>query len=630
MGSIVTGAETTPGSAPGHPGSRPLSTSGQTWYSGVHPVPGLWTLPSGQARRASSSAAVTRRSCSTARVSLYARVRIQTATTTRTRHGRPVDERRLHVEPRVHPELRPEPDRVGVRRRGRSSRRRGVVFSSSSDPDRIGERQHPVRRQGVHRRGHAAARPVDERVQRPDRGAVLQRDAGPDTDHFGGTAVRPDVVYVTWTRSGRDRRRRILSSRCRRRGRLPGACRRRSAAAVLRLRCVGGETTTSSLSPTVNPQTGFLYVAFENFENRRQPVPCSELAGAQQPVRSPIRLLTVFDLNYPRSGVNRQDSPARGQPFTPDRLHDEQLLRVDGGNVVIDRRGGALAATSTWSCRTTATGRCSLERRHLPVQVADGGSTWIGPTRVNSDRSSSRPARASTATAGRDCLRPRASSATAAPAARSRAVPGDFGADQWWPWVDINDFGHLNIIFHDRRLDVASVAHEWPTSRNRPGTTWSGRGVRSARSRTRTRATVLAAGSGRFRSRPGRSTRSRPGSGAGLDLPGQPAQLRHRGRAVELRLLVPRRQIFAGDYNNVAVTPNDSKAYGYWTDARNGRSSGGPAGGAGPQPGRNPICEQSDGFIDEYSSLGADAGQKKSKPEDARFLVTPCPGDGTP
>jgi hypothetical protein len=87
--------------------------------------------------------------------------------------------------------------------------------------------------------------------------------------------------------------------------------------------------------------------------------------------------------------------------------------------------------------------------------------------------------------------------------------------------------------------------------------------------------------------------------------------------------------IFCGDYNNVAVTPNDSKAYGYWTDARNGRSSGGPAGGAGPQPGRNPICEQADGFVDEYSSIGADAGQKLPRAEDSMFLVTPCPADAT-
>ena len=89
--------------------------------------------------------------------------------------------------------------------------------------------------------------------------------------------------------------------------------------------------------------------------------------------------------------------------------------------------------------------------------------------------------------------------------------------------------------------------------------------------------------------------------------------------------------IFCGDYNNVAVTDRDTKAYGYWTDARNGRSSGGPGGSAGgaSQPGRNPICEQADVMVDEYSSLGADAGQKLPRPEDSLFLVTPCPSDAT-
>ena len=71
----------------------------------------------------------------------------------------------------------------------------------------------------------------------------------------------------------------------------------------------------------------------------------------------------------------------------------------------------------------------------------------------------------------------------------------------------------------------------------------------------------------------------------------------------------------------------DTKVYSHFTDARNGRSSGGPAGGAGPQPGRNPICEQSDVMVDEYSSTSADAGQKEPRREDAMFLVTPCPAD---
>ena len=65
------------------------------------------------------------------------------------------------------------------------------------------------------------------------------------------------------------------------------------------------------------------------------------------------------------------------------------------------------------------------------------------------------------------------------------------------------------------------------------------------------------------------------------------------------------------------------------TDARNGRSSGGPAGGATfpSQPGRNPACEQSDVFFDVCGSDRTRNGQDSPSPSDALFLVTPCPKD---
>ena len=84
--------------------------------------------------------------------------------------------------------------------------------------------------------------------------------------------------------------------------------------------------------------------------------------------------------------------------------------------------------------------------------------------------------------------------------------------------------------------------------------------------------------------------------------------------------------IFIGDYNNVAIADTDNKAYYMWIDARNGRSSGGPAGGVTnpSQPGRNPLCEQSDVFIDSFGlNGGGDSG--KADKDDALFLVTPCP-----
>src|SRR3712207_7841982 len=102
----------------------------------------------------------------------------------------------------------------------------------------------------------------------------------------------------------------------------------------------------------------------------------------------------------------------------------------------------------------------------------DGGMTWIGPTRVNDDPS--------TQPANRDCGRNPAGPEPLQPACPPATV--FTGNDQWWPWVDINLQGDLNIIFHDRRLDVDSVAHEWPTDRLRPGNSSCGPGEGTCRS----------------------------------------------------------------------------------------------------------------------------------------------------
>jgi hypothetical protein len=83
-----------------------------------------------------------------------------------------------------------------------------------------------------------------------------------------------------------------------------------------------------------------------------------------------------------------------------------------------------------------------------------------------------------------------------------------------------------------------------------------------------------------------------------------------------------------GDYNNVAIADGDNTAVGIWTDSRNGRSSGGPAGGATnpSEPGRNPLCEQSDVFLDKWAA-GAGGNKGKADASDELFLVTPCPDD---
>ena len=83
--------------------------------------------------------------------------------------------------------------------------------------------------------------------------------------------------------------------------------------------------------------------------------------------------------------------------------------------------------------------------------------------------------------------------------------------------------------------------------------------------------------------------------------------------------------IFAGDYNNVAY-PNfrssgGDDALGFWTDARNGRGSGGPN---SSQPGRNPACEQADVFGKYFDPMRRSTG---SSVDQTPFEFTPCPGE---
>jgi hypothetical protein len=202
------------------------------------------------------------------------------------------------------------------------------------------------------------------------------------------------------------------------------------------------------------------------------------------------------------------------------------------------------------------------------------------------------------------------------------------GNDQFWPWVDVNERGHLNIAFKDRRLDTNSTAHEWPTSRQRPGNylvwTWGAQCQVSS-----SNATQCVAPAASLITSPGAPVNPGVGDippGAGPTFLGNwknfgisdvPSNYDYSFRA----------GIFAGDYEVVAVEGND--AYAHFTDARNGRSSGGPAGGATfpSQPGRNPACEQSDTFVEHFPTVGSAYGQNSPKASDSLFLVTPCPGD---
>ena len=62
-----------------------------------------------------------------------------------------------------------------------------------------------------------------------------------------------------------------------------------------------------------------------------------------------------------------------------------------------------------------------------------------------------------------------------------------------------------------------------------------------------------------------------------------------------------------------------------WTDARNGRGSGSPT---TVQPGRNPICEQSDVFFKFYNGQNGGQGSRGRESDSiSGFLVAPCGGD---
>jgi hypothetical protein len=357
-------------------------------------------------------------------------------------------------------------------------------------------------------------------------------------------------------------------------------------------------------TPTVHPATGFLGVAFENFntpdENQYLFVRSTDGGSTFQ---GPFFVTPVFDVNFPRAGAafGRPDCTPRGQQ-TGRIVYTNSCFRSNpGGNVVIDKRGGAFADDLYLVMSDNRNGtRASSNADIFLFKSLNGGSSWIGPTRVNSDFSN---------LGGAD---------------RDSFTPGSFGNDQWWPWADINEKGHLNIVMSDRRLDTNSTTSEWPTSRQRDGNYlvwfWGAQCFVNASAAS----ACMAPGAAAI---PQPMAPINPGAGPQPGQgPGFMGPLRNFGISDTPSNWDYSFQngIFAGDYNNVALTPGDTKAYGFWTDARNGRSSSGST-GSDVQVGRNPRCEQSDVMLQEYSSDGSSPGQDSAKPEDDLFLVTPCP-----
>lgn len=354
--------------------------------------------------------------------------------------------------------------------------------------------------------------------------------------------------------------------------------------------------------PTVNPATGHLYVAFENFntpDENQYLVVRSRDGGAT--FEGPYFVSPVYDVNFPRAGASRPDCTARGQQ-NGRIVYTNTCFRSNAyGAITADPRGGAYADDLYLVFSDNRNGTIGSSNADIFLfKSTNGGETWIGPTRVNNDRSS-------LGTISRECGR-------ATPNAIPAECRADFGNDQWWPWIDIGTQGQLNITFHDRRLDTASTAIEWPASRQRPGNylvwTW---GAQCRVSQPDSRECLA----------PSATTIAQPA--APVDSGNDPVPGQGDGYLGTLRNFqisdVPsnfdysfRAGIFAGDYENVAVS--GEKAYASWTDARNGRSSR-------TQVGRNPICEQSDAFVAVYNSMNGGSGGRAGTIDP--FLVTPCP-----
>ena len=374
--------------------------------------------------------------------------------------------------------------------------------------------------------------------------------------------------------------------------------------------CVGGATPNACdvnqfSVPTTNPHTGHLYVAFESFNtpDENQYLLVRSKDGGQT-FEGPFFVTPVYDVNYPRSGVERPDCTPRGQQ-TGRAVLDNICHRVNsGGNVVADTRGGAFADDLylVMSDNRNGTRRVSNADVFL-FKSTDGGSTWTGPTRVNDDPSAQPP--------NRNCQRP---TSTQGPCPAT-----NFGADQWFPWVDIGPRGDVTVVFYDRRLDQNSTVHEWPGSRTTPGDYLTWFWGASCDVDTPDSSECVAPG---LLPLPQPTAPVDPGN----ELLPEPTGFPYRNYGISD---VPSNMdysfgagVFIGDYNNVAIGP-DNSAYGFWTDTRNGRSS--RIGGASAQPGRNPICEQADAWADKWRAGHLPGGQNSPRSTDALFLVTPCP-----
>ena len=408
--------------------------------------------------------------------------------------------------------------------------------------------------------------------------------------------------------------------------------------------------------PTVNPNTGQLWVGFLNgdTEDEDQYLVVTSVDGGQT-FSPPSRVDTIYDVNEPRGVNGRSDCTARGQGSTR-AVPTNSCFRFDPimHSIVADKRGGAFANDVYVAIYDNRNGTIRDSNNDVFFyKSTDGGTTWIGPTRVNNDRSDApTAANANAATnarqGARDCGRNNGTIA----GTQSGCLENNFGADQFFPWLTIDTKGNLNVSFMDRRLDTDSPvgAGAWPTSKTEVGNylVWywgASCRISSTTEVSQTTTGSVPAGASQCVApeavvNPTVATGFNPAPGA---VPGQgqnPATLPFRnfqvsdvGTNYDYSF---RAGIFAGDYSgntsgpivagpDTPVGDNGFKAGAFWTDARNGRGSGAPT---SIEPGRNPICEQSDVFFDTYntdSQSNNNGGAKGNGHADEDFLVAPCP-----
>lgn len=404
--------------------------------------------------------------------------------------------------------------------------------------------------------------------------------------------------------------------------------------------CIYGDNRcrdSQGSEPTVNPTTGELWVGFLNGDtaDEDQYLVVHSTDGGQT-FSAPSRVDTIYDVNEPRGVNGRSDCTARGQGSTRTVLTNT-CFRADPimQSIVADKRGGAFADDVYAVIYDNRNGTIRDSNNDIFFyKSTDGGTTWIGPTRVNNDPS--------TTPANRDCGR----NAGDIRGNSSLCPEQNYGADQFFPFISINQTGDIVVTFHDRRLDTSSPvgAGAWPTSKTEQGNylVWYwGAKCTITQTQTVSQATTGPVPSGASQCvapeavvNPSVATGFDPGAGpvpgnnqdsktlpfANFQISDTPSNFDYSFRA----------GIFAGDYSGNTVGPRDPTANelggnqvaALWTDARNGRGSGAPT---SVEPGRNPICEQSDVFFDTFGVNGVGGAAGGNGADQSLFWVTPCP-----